>query len=165
MPVSDHDRTLAICDLLLGAAHADAHLHEQEARRVRELLTELHGSPLPPEVDARLRSFTAAEFDLEKAANLFRADPIEERRKLIRLVDAVHDADEERDLDEDYFLRKLGQALGLPADEMKGLTLEFEVEELRATFTRLRATPPPIPQAIRTAKGTGAIDVDVDLDE
>jgi uncharacterized tellurite resistance protein B-like protein len=162
MASPDRDRTLAICDLLLGAAHADSHFHDQERRRVRELLTELHGGALPPEVETRIGSFGAAGFDLARAAAAFLGDPIEEKRKLLHLVAAIHDADEELDLDEDEYLRSLGSALGMGADDLRGLVLEFEVEELRDSFTRLRKQPPPIPGAARKDGDAG---VDVELDE
>lgn len=158
----DQDRTLAICDLLLGAAHADSHFHDQERQRVRELMTELQGGPLPTEVEARIGSFRVAAFDVTRAAGEFRGDPIEEKRKLVRLVAAIHEADEELDLDEDQYLRALGAALDLPADEMRGLVLEFEVEELRDSFTRLKRQPPPIPEDARKGRSEG---VDVELED
>ncbi|HWM87731.1 MAG TPA: TerB family tellurite resistance protein [Kofleriaceae bacterium] len=164
------DRTSAICDLLLGAAHADSHFHDQERDRVRELLGELHGADeLPAELEARIDAFDPAGFDIASASSGFRADPVEERRKLLHLVAAIHEADEELDLDEDEYLRELAGALDLPAEELSGLALEFEVEELRDSFTRLRATPPPIPAAARSKKkaadGDAGDGVDVDLDE
>ena len=149
------DRTLAICDLLLGAAHADSFFRDEERERVRELLAELQGGEaLPPEVEARIDAFTPEGFDVTRAASGFRADPLEERRKLLHLVSAIHEADEELDLDEDDYLRALGAALDLPAEELRGLALEFEVEELRDSFSKLRSLPPPIPAAARAA-GSG----------
>jgi len=165
MASPDHDRTLAICDLLLGAAHADSHFHDEERQTVRELLAGLHGDgPLPPEVEARIDGFDPKSFDLERAASGFRADPVEEKRKLVHLVAAIHEADEELDLDEDGYLRALGAALELPAEELEGLALEFEVEDLRDDFAGLRSVPPPIPEAARSKKPrtNGAVDVEVD---
>jgi uncharacterized tellurite resistance protein B-like protein len=165
MASSDTDRTLAICDLLLGAAHADEHFHDEERETVRELLTDLHGGEtLPAEVEARIQAFTPAGFDVAAAATAFRGDPVDERRKLLHLVSAIHDADEELDLAEDDYLRALSGALDLPASELSGLALEFEVEELRDSFTRLRSTPPPIPAAARSADKSDD-DVDIKIDE
>jgi uncharacterized tellurite resistance protein B-like protein len=148
----DLDRALAICDLLLGAAHADSFFHDEERERVRELLAEMHGDEaLPQELEARIAAFTPAGFDLTRAASGFRGDPLVERRKLLHLVSAVHEADEELDLAEDDYLRALGAALDLPDDELRGLALEFEVGELRDSFTELRSLPPPIPVAARAA--------------
>lgn len=159
MASPDLDRTLAICDLLLGAAHADASFRDEERDTVRDLLEELSGGEaLPPEVEARIASFAPAGFDLAAAAAPFHEDPVEEKRRLLHLVSAIHEADEELDLDEDAFLKGLGAALGLPDDEVKELSLEFEVEELQESFTFLRRTPPPVPP--RGAKG----ELDVDLE-
>jgi len=164
MASPDRARAFAICDLLLGAAHADSHFHDRERQRVRELVAELAGkSGLPPELDERIGAFRTATFDLERSAAAFRGDAIEEKRKLIRLVAAIHDADEELDLAEDDYLRALAAALGLPDSELTGLALELEVEELRDSYARLRAMPPPIPGAGRAASaGNGAVDVDLD---
>ncbi|HTE50372.1 MAG TPA: TerB family tellurite resistance protein [Kofleriaceae bacterium] len=166
MASPDHDRTLAICDLLLGAAHADSHFRDEERDTVRKLLVELGGgAALAPEVEERIGSFAAAGFDLARAAAAFAGDPIEEKRKLLRLVSAIHDADEELDLDEDAFLRGLAGALELPDDELNGLALEFEVEELRESYTALRSGPPPIPDAARSGKPREGGAVDVELDD
>ena len=167
MAPSDPDRTLAICDLLLGAAHADEHFHDEERETVRELLADLHGSEkLPAELETRIQEFTPAGFDVARTAAPFRGDPLEERRKLLHLVSAIHDADEELDLAEDDYLRALATALELPAGELSGLALEFEVEELRDSFVRLRSSPPPIPAAARAAKpASDDDDIDIKIDE
>jgi uncharacterized tellurite resistance protein B-like protein len=164
-PVPDPDRTLAICDLLLGAAHADSHFHDQERDSVRDLLADLHGGgELPAEVEKRIAGFDASAFDLARSAALFRGDSADEKRRLLHLVAAIHDADEELDLAEDDYLRALGTALELPAEDLKGLALEFEVQELRDSFTRLRSTPPPIPGAARSSKATPET-VDIDIED
>ncbi len=166
MAPSDPDRTLAICDLLLGAAHADEHFHDEERETVRELLADLHGGEkLPDALEARIEAFTPAGFDVASAAAPFRADSIEERRKLLHLVSAIHDADEELDLAEDDYLRALATALELPAEELSGLALEVEVEELRDSFVRLRSSPPPIPAAARAGKPASDDDIDIKIDE
>jgi uncharacterized tellurite resistance protein B-like protein len=170
MAPSDPDRTLAICDLLLGAAHADEHFHDEERETVRELLADLHGGEkLPDALETRIQAFTPTGFDVALTAAPFRGDSIEERRKLLHLVSAIHDADEELDLAEDDYLRALATALELPAEELSGLALEVEVEELRDSFVRLRSTPPPIPAAAREARkpasdGEDVDDVDVKID-
>ena len=152
MASPDLDRSLAICDLLLGAAHADSFFHDEERQRVREILAQMHGDEaLPPELEAHIDAFTPEGFDLALAAAGFRGDPVDERRKLLHLVSAIHDADEELDLDEDDYLRALGAALDLPDEELHGLALEFEVGELHDSFTSLRSVPPPIPMAARAA--------------
>jgi uncharacterized tellurite resistance protein B-like protein len=157
------DRTLAICDLLLGAAHADSNFTDRERTTVRELLGDLFGSDeLPSEVDARIEAFQPDKFKVDSAAEPFRGDPVDEKKKLLYLVAAVHEADEELDFAEDDYMRALGLALELPADALKELVIdvEFEAEELREDFTKLRKGPPAIPGS--PARGGDTVDVDMD---
>jgi len=139
------DRILEITDLLMGAAHADSEYRTDEDVVVRKLLRELLGEEeLPADVEARLKAFRADEFDVAKTAATFAGDPASEKRKLLELVAAVRDADEEIDLDEDEYLRSLAAALGVAAEEVKDLVLDYEVEELREHLGALRR-PPPVP--------------------
>src|SRR5437660_12170538 len=97
------DRILPLCELLLGAAYADEELREQEKDEVRALVEDLAGS-VPPEVDDRIASFDPKKFDLTKAAAAFEHDSEDDRRKLLVLVSAINEADEETDLREDEYL-------------------------------------------------------------
>lgn len=154
----DADRILALCDLLLGAAHADAHFDQREREVVRELLADLHDSDaLPPGLEARIDSFDPDGFGVADAAEPFLGDSPEEKRKLLFLVSAVHEADEELDLAEDDYLRQLAAALSLPPDALAGLTIDVEIEELSDAFRAVRKSPPPVPGA-----AGGSIDVDLD---
>jgi uncharacterized tellurite resistance protein B-like protein len=140
----DADRTLRITDLLLGAAHADGELHGREESAVRALLkTTLKGAALPAVVDARIKGFKPAGFDLTRAAAPFVGDDRARKRKLLELVAAVGDADGVTDSAEDDFLRALGAALGLKPADYADLVLE--VEELRDAFETVRHAPPPLP--------------------
>jgi uncharacterized tellurite resistance protein B-like protein len=143
------DRILEITDLLMGAAHADGELRPEEGAAVRSLLGDLLGEPdLPADVEARVNAFIATAFDLEKTANTFAHDPASEKLKLLELVAAVRDADDEIDLDEDAFLRDLAKAIGVPEAELGDLALDVEVEELRERAKSLRtALPPAVPEA------------------
>ena len=94
------DRILPLCDLLLGAAYADKELKDQERDEVRALLEDLAGD-LPTDVELRLTSFDPAKFDLATAAAPFRGDTEDERKKLLFLVSAVNESDEEIDFSED----------------------------------------------------------------
>ena len=140
-----HDRILPLCDLLLGAAYADDHLHEQEKQEVRGLLSDLAGE-LPAEVDARIAAFDPKRFELAKAAAPFRGDPPDERKKLLVLVSAIIDADEEVDFAEDEYLRALAAALDLPASALAGLTVDVMADELEQAFEVVRKAPPPPPK-------------------
>jgi uncharacterized tellurite resistance protein B-like protein len=111
------DRIPLVADILMAAAHADAHLHGEERNAVRRLLRQvLTGEALPMDLDFRIDEFDPKTFDLGEAAAAFAGDPPETRRRLLELVSAVHAADEEYDLAEDDFVRRLGAALGLPED-------------------------------------------------
>lgn len=139
------DRLLPLCDLLLGAAHADGRLDHREAETVRELLADLSDGAVPLGLDAWIEAFDPATFDLRAAAAPFRSDPLDDRKRLLYLVDAVHESDDELDLAENAFLTALAAALDLPATALAGLTVEVEIEELRGALAAVRRGPPPVP--------------------
>ena len=150
------DRILPLCELLLGAAYADKELKDQEKDEVRSLLEGL-GGELPTEVELKITSFDPATFDIKASAAPFKGDSEDDRKKLLYLVAAVNEADDEIDFAEDDYLRDLAAALGLPKAALEGLTVEVETEELKETFKQVRKGPPPVP----TPK---AKSVDVDMD-
>jgi uncharacterized tellurite resistance protein B-like protein len=155
--MSISDRIFPLCDLLMGAAYADDELRDQEKAEVRALVEELAGG-LTAEIDKRIAAFDPKKFDVVKAAAPFRADPEDDRRKLLFLVSAVNESDEEIDFAEDDYLRALASALGLPATALEGLTVDIEDEQLKETFQQVRKGPPPPPPK---GKG-GSVDVDID---
>ena len=151
------DRILPLSELLLGAAYADKELKDQERDEVRTLLQGL-GGDLSAEVEERIKSFDPAKFDLKASAAAFKGDTEDDRKKLLYLVAAVNEADDEIDFAEDDYLRDLGAALGLPKAALEGLAMEVETEELKQTFEKVvRKGPPPPPPA-------KAKSVDVDMD-
>ena len=150
------DRILPLSELLLGAAYADKELKDQEKDEVRSLLEGLAGD-LPTEVEQKIATFDPAKFSLEASAAPFKADSEEDRKKLLYLVAAVNEADDEIDFAEDDYLRDLAAALGLPKTALDGLTVEVETEELKDAFTKVRKGPPPPPP-------TKMKSVDVDMD-
>ena len=151
------DRIEPICDLLMGAAYADQEFKDREREEVREMLADLSGAKLTPELESRITKFDPKAFDLAKTAAIFKSDTEDERRRLLFLVAAINDADEEVDFAEDDYLRKLAQALGLPATALEGMTIDVEVEELREDFQKVRKGPPPVP-----GKKDASVDVDMD---
>ena len=151
------DRILPLCDLLLGAAHADKQFKDREREEVRDMLADLTGAGLTPELEDRIAKFDPSRFDLVATAAEFRGDPADDRRRLLFLVAAVHDADDELDLAEDDYLRALAGALDLPGSALEGLTLDVEVEEMREDFAKVRKGPPPPP-----GNRPGSVDVDLD---
>jgi uncharacterized tellurite resistance protein B-like protein len=152
------DRIVPLCDLLMGAAHADAEYKDREDDEVRALLGELCGGDLPVEVETRLNSFDPKQFDLARTAATFRGDPEEDRKRLLVLVAAINDADDEVDFAEDDYLRALAKALDLPDSALEGLVIDMEVDELREDFEKVRKGPPPMPKG----KSSASIDVDID---
>ncbi|HSJ64073.1 MAG TPA: TerB family tellurite resistance protein [Gemmatimonadaceae bacterium] len=139
------DRILPLCDLLLGAAHADKRFVAREREAVRRTLADLTGAAMTSELEARILEFEPSEFELATTAAEFRGDPEEDRRRLLLLVAAIHDADDELDLAEDEYLRALAGALELPERALEGLTLDVQIEELREDLAKVRKLPPPPP--------------------
>ncbi|MGE0549375.1 MAG: TerB family tellurite resistance protein [Kofleriaceae bacterium] len=153
------ERVSPLCDLLLGAAYADDHFKDREREAVTETLTELSGSGLPAELATRINTFSKASFDLNKTAAAFKNDSVEDRKRVLQLVAAINDSDDEFDFAEDDYLRALGKALDLPADALAGLTLDVEIDELQQDFAKIGKMPPPPPPAVKKA---GSVDVDID---
>jgi uncharacterized tellurite resistance protein B-like protein len=137
------DRITSVADILMAAAHADRNLHGAEKETVRRLLSEIWGTKaLPGGLSARIDGFAPARFDLTRTVAAFQRDPADKKLKLMQLVSAVHHSDDEYDLDEDAFLRDLGQALGLAPDRYKDLVLEFTEEpDLRGVMEEVRFGP------------------------
>jgi uncharacterized tellurite resistance protein B-like protein len=141
------DRILPLCDLLLGAAYADGRLEKVEQETVRDTLLDLMNvKELPDEVESWINGFDPETFALADSAAAFKDDPLDERKKVLYLVEAIHDADDELDLAEDAFLHELARALDVPDEVLKGMTGTFELEELRANLAQVRKAPPPIPK-------------------
>ncbi len=136
-----------LADLLMGAAYADDKLRKREAEAVRDKLRSfLDLDELPPNLEERLQAFDPATFDLKATAQELLLETPSRRRKILELVAAVHDADEELDLDEDEYLRDLGEAMGLNESEYADLKLEIlSVESVRQSLTEL-TSPPPLPK-------------------
>ena len=139
------DRLPQLCDLLLGAAHADKRFVSREREEVRELLVELSAAPLTKELEARIAGFKPQAFDLAKTAAAFHDDSEDDRRRVLLLVSAINDADDEVDFAEDAYLRSVATALKLPASALNGLTIEIESHDLTQDLARVRKAPPPPP--------------------
>lgn len=139
------DRIDTITELLLGAAYADDHFHESEKKAISELLGKLLKGDVPAELTARIESFDPKGFDVAAVAGQFADDSEDDKYKLLELVAAVHEADEEFDFAEDDYVRDVAKALGLGPAELSRFTLEFEIEELADDLDNLRKAPPPPP--------------------
>jgi uncharacterized tellurite resistance protein B-like protein len=152
------DRLVPLCDLLLGAAHADKQFEDREREEIYGMLADLVEGKLPSEVEERITKFDPRTFDLAATAAVFRDDPVDDRRRLLFLVAAINEADDELDLAEDDYLRAVAKALDLGADALQGLTIDVEIEELRSDFAKVRRAPPPPPGK----RISDAFDVDID---
>src|SRR5689334_2213884 len=123
MAMNDH--ILTITDLLLGAAYADKRLEGRETTQIRALLSKLAGkTKLPDAVEARFKAFSPAAFDLESAAKRL-AGLGDDRHKVLEMIAAVTESDEEIDLAEDLYLRRAANAMGLAEDEFRDLVVDI----------------------------------------
>jgi uncharacterized tellurite resistance protein B-like protein len=141
------DRILVLTDLFLGAVWADDEFTEGEQRAVRALLAELlvvKPDELPENVEERISSFDPLKFDLDATVQVFASDPPMAKRRLLELVGKMVDADGVMDMQEDEYLRRLADALGMAPAEYTDLVLDYDVEELRGAFEALRVPPPPM---------------------
>lgn len=153
------DRISPLCDLLLGAAFADLEFKDREREEVQGMLEDLSGGKLTSELQDQIANFDAKAFDLTKTAGHFVEDSEEDRKRLLFLVAAINDADDEVDFAEDDYLRALASALKLPSSALAGMTIDVEVEELREEFQKVRKGPPPPPPG---AKKAASVDIDMD---
>src|SRR5690606_13698446 len=141
------DRILVLTDLFLGAVWTDDEFSEDEQRAVRTLLADLllvKVDKLPEPVEKRIRTFDPLKFDLQLAAANFASDPPIAKRRLLELVGKMVDADGVLDMQEDEYLRRLADALGMEYDDYSDLVLDYDVDELRGAFEALRVPPPPM---------------------
>jgi tellurite resistance protein len=89
------------------------------------VLCELTGhDELSAALEARVESFARETLDVRAVCEELALATIEERRKLLEVVVAVHESDEVWDYDEDAFVRELASALGIPDSELAGLAAE-----------------------------------------
>ena len=128
--MKEHVQT--ITNLLLGAAYADKHLEGEETATIEKLLCKLVGKDqLPIAQSSQMRSFSPAAFDVEAAAKDLSGLAEDDKRKVLEMVCAVHDADEELDFAEDRYLRKVATGLGFAEDAIAGLALDVaEVDDM-----------------------------------
>jgi len=136
------DRSELIADLLMGAALADSHLDGRELDSVKKLLCEAMGRLiLPPELEERLDSFDMEQLDVSATVAELSLGTAAQKRYLLELIAAVHDADEVRDLDEDAYLRQVAAALQVPEGEYADLALDvISIVEIGMSLM-----PPPLP--------------------
>lgn len=120
-----------ITDLLLGAAYADKRLEGRETDEIRKRLRKLAGKDeLPEAIEARFKDFSPAAFDPEAAGKEL-AGLGDKRRKVLEMIAAVTESDDEIDLAEDRYLRQVAEGMGLPDKQFRDLVVDFhEIDEL-----------------------------------
>lgn len=121
-----------ITDLLLGAAYADKRLQGDELQSISAMLCKLLGTDALPQAQTdRIGAFNPAKFDVKAAAGRLRFESAENKRKVLELVASVSESDDEIDMAEDAYLRKVAAGLGLSDADIKDLTIEvLEDDEL-----------------------------------
>ena len=134
-----------LIDLFMGAVYADKRCENKERSYVRALVADLLCiEQLPPNVDALIENFDPQQFDLREAVVEFLREPPMNKRRLMELVAYVTLADGNQTLEEDTYLRDLGQALGLKVEEYRHLTSDPDMAHLRESFTDLARIPLPL---------------------
>jgi hypothetical protein len=81
------------------------------------------------------------ELDIASTVAALELETDEDKRYLLELIAAVHNADDVWDLDEDKYLREVAAALGMPERAYADLTIE--VIDLQEAGRSLM--PPPLP--------------------
>jgi uncharacterized tellurite resistance protein B-like protein len=119
-------------------------MHEKEKAVIREYLGGLASESEMKALDERIESFSMDTFNFESVVATFVGDSGDDKHKLIQVLAAVHTADDEHDLGEDEYLRKVASSLALDAADLRELVLDYQVETLKDHLAKLR-TPPPIP--------------------
>ena len=119
-----------ITDLLLGAAYADKRLESKERDAITNMLSKLLGvSDLPDAQRDRIKGFNPAKLDVSAAAAKLSSLGDADKRKVLDLVASVTESDDEIDLAEDAYLRKVAIGLGIPEDEIDSLAVEILEED------------------------------------
>ncbi len=125
-----------ITDLLVGAAYADKRLEGKEMATLRKILLQLTDKEeLPASISDQIAAFAPAHFNPQQSAASMSEISDEEKRHVLEMVSAIHDADDEVDLAEDRYLQAVATGLGLDVEAYKDLSLQFseitESEELQ----------------------------------
>jgi len=135
-------RIEVLIDLFMGAVYADERCDHSERDYVRALVADLLcKSPLPPEIDALIERFDPESFDLRTTVAEFLREPPMNKRRLIELVAYVTLSDGRQCLEEDSYLHRLAQALGLRPEEYRHLTSDPDMAAMRESFVDLARVP------------------------
>lgn len=127
-----------ITDLLLGSAYADKRLEGGELAAITAMLCKLLGTDTLPQAQAdRITAFNPARFDVAAAAGRLAGESAANKRKLLELVASVSESDDEIDLAEDAYLRKVAAGMGMSDADIADLTIEvLEDDDLAGLLDR-----------------------------
>ena len=118
-------RTELIADLLMGAAHADPTQTADPYDLACVALKQVMGAAyILSAINGRLQAFDVSSFDMAATVGELGLDDPIEKRQLLELIVAVHDADETIAPDRDAYLRAVAEALGLAPEDYADLTVD-----------------------------------------
>ncbi len=126
------DQLVLVADILMAAASADGVAQDVEHGAVRAIVKELGGQAAT--LEARIKGFKAASFDLNKTAAALNLKTPAQRKELLQLVARVTESDDVHDLDESDYIVAVARAIGASKEEYAGLTISLEENK-----------PPPLP--------------------
>ncbi len=119
-----------ITNLLMGAAYADKRLEGKEVDSIRSILNKILGTrELPAERQAQMIGFNPAKFNLGGSTAGLQSLSSHDKRKILELIATVNDSDDELDMDESEYLRKVALGLGLGERSFSDLTIEILKED------------------------------------
>jgi uncharacterized tellurite resistance protein B-like protein len=132
----------------MGAAHADPLQTDDPYKIVCTALKQVMGAGyLLTEMGGRLEAFDNESFDLEATVSGLGLKDAVEKRQLLELVAAVHNADEIVAEEEDEFLRDVAEAMGLAEDSYADLTLDIVERHSLYEARDSLLGPPPLPKS------------------
>lgn len=115
-----------ITDLLLGAAYADKRLEGEELRAITKMVCKLLGAEELPEAQgARLTAFNPAKFDVAEASASLSSLCDDDKKRVLDLIASLNESDDVIDLDEDAYLRKVADGLGVDDSVIAEHTIEI----------------------------------------
>jgi len=119
-----------ITDLLLGAAYADKRLEGEELRAITKMVCKLLGADeLPDAQAAQLKAFNPAKFDVAAAAGSLSSLSDDDKKRVLDLVASLNESDDVIDMDEDAYLRKVANGLGVDESVIAEHTIEILSDE------------------------------------
>ena len=134
------DQLNHVADVLMAAAHADGEVDPAEGKMVRDIVAAFAGTAATPaSIEARIRAFDPAAFDISIAARALALTEPTSRRALLQLVARVTESDDVHDLRESDYIVRVARAIGAEASDYAGLTVELMDAE----------SPPPVPTKLQ----------------